>query len=486
MAEVSDKMAKSFETEDTSGVLSWLLAEEDELDRRALWRLGSWAVVSAGAVIVAVLANQSSMGMRREQLASTDLARQSQQIEQVARDTQNEARRLASAVETLNGDRDRLYSRIAVLEHGLDSVTGTISRQNTASAFPQVGAPASSATQASGQASPSQGPSTQGPPSQGPPSHGSPREASSSPASITAASTGPLSVNANAAASPASPTIPTPTAAAAAASTEAPAAAQKPSGVPAAPQPASAPATAEKPPILASGPDPRVAPTSSSAPSASVSPVSPAAPSLVSKSVLAPPDPAAPKLVEPGPAKVVAAAPIADVVASSSPSEEMKEQEAAAPAPTLAVQRTEFGVDVGGANSIPGLRALWRGLLKPRSSGPLTALRPIIVIKENQNGLGMQLRLVAGPISDAAAAAKICASMMANDRPCTTAVFEGQRLVVNPDEAPPAPLAEAKPGSEAKASMPRRYSSKRANPKEEAVPKTEPSTVSSIFGRTNR
>jgi hypothetical protein len=485
MAEVSDKMAKSFETEDTSGVLSWLLAEEDELDRRALWRLGSWAVASAGAVILAVLANQSSMGMRREHAASTDLARQSQLIEQVARDTQNEARRLASAVETLNGDRDRLYSRVAVLEHGLDSVTGTTSRQNTAATSPQIGTPASSATQAStGQPSPSQGPPSQGPPTQGSPAQGSPRETSSGQGSIAAAAIAPVSANAAATASAASPTIPAPAATTATSSTEAPAAAQKTSAAPAAPVAASAPATPEKPPIVASGADPRVAPASPAASSASAPVLTPAASSLVSKSVLAPPDPAAPKMVEPAPAKVITAAPLPDVVASSSPSEDVKEQESAAPA--LAVQRTEFGVDVGGANSIPGLRALWRGLLKWRSNGPLTALRPIIVIKENQNGLGMQLRLVAGPISDAAAAAKTCAAMIANERPCTTAVFEGQRLVMNADEAPPAPGVETKPGSEARAFAPRRYTAKRANPKEETAPKTDPSTVSSIFGHTNR
>ena len=44
------------------------------------------------------------------------------------------------------------------------------------------------------------------------------------------------------------------------------------------------------------------------------------------------------------------------------------------------------------------MRALWRGLLKSRSNAALAALRPIIVIKEGNNGLGMQLRLVAGPL----------------------------------------------------------------------------------------
>ena len=124
MAKDSNSLAGGFEAENTDGVLSGFLAEEDEFDRRTLWQLGSWAAASVGAVIVAILANQSSIGLHREQVASTDLARQSQQIQTIAKENQSEARRLASAIETLNSDRDRLYSRIAVLEQGLDSVTG--------------------------------------------------------------------------------------------------------------------------------------------------------------------------------------------------------------------------------------------------------------------------------------------------------------------------------------------------------------------------
>jgi len=76
----------------------------------------------------------------------------------------------------------------------------------------------------------------------------------------------------------------------------------------------------------------------------------------------------------------------------------------------IAAQRTEFGVDLGGANSIDGLRALWRGLLKSNAAS-VASLRPIIVVKERNNGLGMQLRLVAGPLSDAAATAPITCAM---------------------------------------------------------------------------
>jgi hypothetical protein len=109
--------------------------------------------------------------------------------------------------------------------------------------------------------------------------------------------------------------------------------------------------------------------------------------------------------------------------------------------PKLAIQRTEFGADFGGANSLGGLRALWRGLLKSRSNAALTTLRQIIVVKEGSSGPGMQLRLLAGPLGDAAAAAKICTGLIKNERPCEAAVFDDQRLAMNADE-PEAATAE--------------------------------------------
>ena len=154
MARDTDHLAGGFDTENTGGFLSGLLAEEENFDRYTLLRLGAWGAVSVGAVIVAVMTNQSSIGMRHDQVAAADLARQSQQIQSVAKEGQNEARRLASAIETLNGDRDRLYSRVAVLEQGLDSVTGAIARQNpaqqnpaqnAAGASPQAATPAATA-----------------------------------------------------------------------------------------------------------------------------------------------------------------------------------------------------------------------------------------------------------------------------------------------------------------------------------------------------
>jgi hypothetical protein len=128
VAKASDLRAGSKDA-DKAGLLSGLLAEENEFDRRSLFRIGSWGFAAVGAVVLAVAANQFSMGWRRDQLAAADLARQAQQIQSLARESQNETRRLASAIDTLNSDRDRLFARVTVVEQGLDSVTGAISKQ---------------------------------------------------------------------------------------------------------------------------------------------------------------------------------------------------------------------------------------------------------------------------------------------------------------------------------------------------------------------
>ncbi len=125
-----------FEPDDSGGLLGGFLADEDGLDRRALWRIGSWGFAATGAVVLAVMANQSSLGLKRDQMAAADLTRQAQQFQSVTRETHNEARRLAAAIETLNSDRDRLYARVTGLEQGLESVTGAIARQRPAQALP--------------------------------------------------------------------------------------------------------------------------------------------------------------------------------------------------------------------------------------------------------------------------------------------------------------------------------------------------------------
>jgi hypothetical protein len=435
-----------FDTENTGGLLTGFLAEEDEFDRRSLWRLGSWGVAAVGAVIIALLTNQSSIGLRRDQVAATDLARQSQQIQSVAKESQNEARRLASAIDTLNGDRDRLYSRVTVLEQGLDSVTGAITRQKPAAASSQaVPMPASISVP------PISAPATPSPPTPSPST--SSASTSSSPTQTPSASAAEPSQPAQ---NPSPPPVMSPVA-----TTPAKPADKPMAGVAAAePAPATVPST---------GPG---APASPQASSQATSPVAP-------KSIMAPPDPAAAKPIEPEkPASAVVATPMPEVVASVAPAAN-SEPDASQTLPKVPVQRTEFGVDVGGANSVGGLRALWRGLLKSRSNAQLAALQPIIVVKESSTGLGMQLRLVAGPLSDAAAAAKICAAMVESERPCETTVFDGQRLAMKADE----PLASAKPPAATVKPTGHRRGTTRRVTVEEPPQKPESTTLSSFFSR---
>jgi hypothetical protein len=143
----------------------------------------------------------------------------------------------------------------------------------------------------------------------------------------------------------------------------------------------------------------------------------------------------------------------------------------------VAVLRTKFAVDIGTANSIAGLRALWRGLAK--SNPELAALRPIIVIKENNTGLGLQLHLAAGPLTDAAAAAQICAKLIESERTCETTVFDGQRLAMKAEDAP-SPTGSSPAPSQGR-SYPKRV--KKEEPPPPPAPTTDPSTLSSLFGR---
>ncbi|TAK50133.1 MAG: hypothetical protein EPO23_02670 [Xanthobacteraceae bacterium] len=118
----------------------------------------------------------------------------------------------------------------------------------------------------------------------------------------------------------------------------------------------------------------------------------------------------------------------------SAPPETAKPAAAPAPqdAPDISAPRTEFGIDLGGAGSVDGLRALWSGMQKAHGA-TLDGLRPIMMMKERHGGQGLQLRLIAGPFADAAAAARLCATLATPERPCETALFDGQRLAPRPE-----------------------------------------------------
>ena len=427
MAKNSDHRADGLESDNTGGVLSGLLAEEDDLDRRALWRLGSWGVGAVAAVVVAVMANQTPFGWKRDQMAAADLGQRAQQIQNVANQTEREARRLAAAIDTLNSDRDRLYTRVTSLEQGLDSVTGSIARQNSAAASP---APA-------------------------PPSLPSPKLPKIRPRKLRPPpwrrwqrrrlrqrlkNPRPIRSQPNRARRRFHP-LPR---------IRQRSLARKPSRPSCRRSKQRRPSRQGlKPPNLnwpklrrqsLKRPKPEAVKSDTAKidtvklEAAKADAATPATPLVASKSFMAPPDPSATKLIEPDQAPESGDRE-PDPGSDGGRAGHATPRRTRKPRRRSPIQRTQFGVDLGTANSVPGLRALWRGLLKSRSNAPLAALRPIIVIKEGTNGLGMQLRLVAGPLNDAGAAARICAVLTENKRNCETAIFDGQRLSLTGDDS---------------------------------------------------
>ena len=103
---------------------------------------------------------------------------------------------------------------------------------------------------------------------------------------------------------------------------------------------------------------------------------------------------------------------------------------AAIPPPRDSVAtRTEFGVDLGSEPNMDGLRARWANL-RGNYGAVLSNLRPLVSVREGTRPGGVELRLIAGPLSNAGDAARTCASLQAKGVNCQTAVFDGQRLAL--------------------------------------------------------
>jgi hypothetical protein len=350
MAKRGKKPADDLTAHDLDGVQVGLLADEDAYDRRTPWRLASWGIGAVGAVTIAVLANQSYVHKRQDQVAVSDLARRSEQIQTIARESRSDIRRLSAAIDTLNGDRDRLYARATALEQGLESVTGSINRQNVAfsslaSSIPPLIVPDLKNTD--------------------------PKPPPSSPRTIASERS----------------------------------------------QPASSPQSANNEPAPIAHANPTTAGVATApTPQPTAETSAPAATSSLATSQ----PPAAPET------KSETADAASDVTASI-PADP-------APVPEVAVPRTTFGVDLGTASSIGGLRTLWRRMTATHQS-VLGDLQPVIALRERKRPLSVQLRLVAGPLHDAARAAEICVAIAASRHSCATTTFEGQTLAMDPEPA---------------------------------------------------
>jgi hypothetical protein len=88
---------------------------------------------------------------------------------------------------------------------------------------------------------------------------------------------------------------------------------------------------------------------------------------------------------------------------------------------------TEFGLDLGSGPTIEALRSRWTEL-REKHAAMLGKLRPVVSVLDR--GGGIELRLVAGPLPNAAAAARLCGVLAAASLSCQPAVFDGQRLAL--------------------------------------------------------
>src|SRR5439155_24089131 len=81
-----------------------------------------------------------------------------------------------------------------------------------------------------------------------------------------------------------------------------------------------------------------------------------------------------------------------------------------APLPEPVSGRTEFGIDLGSATTVEGLRVLWINA-KARHGGLLEGLRPVMTVRDHARPGGVELRLLAGPLTNATAAARLGAAL---------------------------------------------------------------------------
>jgi len=153
----------------------------------------------------------------------------------------------------------------------------------------------------------------------------------------------------------------------------------------------------------------------------------PATPLMPAKSIMAPPDVRPENCSLPTHAGYAAAAPDPEVGRGDDVIGRRRQGGCRIGAST--VQRTEFAVDVGTANSEPALAGAVAGLAQVRNrnacAGRFTTR--YIVVKEGNNGVGMQLRLVAGPLSDRQPRRRksVPPCWKANGPTCETTVFDG-------------------------------------------------------------
>jgi hypothetical protein len=97
------------------------------------------------------------------------------------------------------------------------------------------------------------------------------------------------------------------------------------------------------------------------------------------------------------------------------------------PAAASTLGRTEFGVDLGSASNLEDVRLLWSAM-RAQHGRLFGNLRPAIQRRDDRAG-HPEYRLIIGPLANAGAAARLCATLAADDVVCSTKAYQGERFI---------------------------------------------------------
>jgi len=98
-----------------------------------------------------------------------------------------------------------------------------------------------------------------------------------------------------------------------------------------------------------------------------------------------------------------------------------------APLPPADTPPNGFAVDLGTATNVNTLRAHW-STVRGAHAAILEGMRPLVSVRQSSRPGFTEFHLVAGPIADADAAAKLCQLLTSVRVPCRPSTFDGQRL----------------------------------------------------------
>ncbi len=99
------------------------------------------------------------------------------------------------------------------------------------------------------------------------------------------------------------------------------------------------------------------------------------------------------------------------------------------PATTAAPGDAAYGAEIASASSIKALHARWAGIRSVHRQ-VLDGLTPVVALRENPRSHKTELRLVVGPFATAAAAAQLCASLLAAQLSCFPTMFDSHNLAL--------------------------------------------------------